>query len=197
MAAAMAILVSAGPMAVPAPPVPSGNDSPIRLDAIVTDRNDRPIRDLKLSDVEISDAGESRPVDGLVRQSGGNKRLVAIFLDEYHVQAGESTERTRAALMKFVDTELRPDDMVAIMKPLDPLNSIPLLNVGETMPGCRRSSRTLRTQRRLHTHHGVRAGLHEPRVGPTDASRAQIVSSALQSLAIRVATPVTAGSPWC
>src|SRR5260221_7831405 len=126
-AAALAILVSAGPRAAPAPLV---EPPPVRLDAIVTDRQDRPIRDLKVSDFQTTDAGESRPVDAIALQSGGDARLVAIFLDEYHVRAGESTERVRAGLAKFVDADLRPNDLVAIMKPLDSLSAIRLLNVG-------------------------------------------------------------------
>lgn len=66
----------------------------IHLDAIVTDRHERPIRDLRASDFELSDAGEQRAIDGVRLQSGGS-RLVAFFLDEYHVAPGESTLRAR------------------------------------------------------------------------------------------------------
>jgi len=104
---------------------------PVRMDAIVTDSKDRPIRDLKLTDFEVTDNGQARPVDDVALQSRPESRLVAIFLDEYHVQAGENTQRARAALAAFVDTSLRPGDLVAIMKPLDPLNTIRTLTVVE------------------------------------------------------------------
>jgi VWFA-related protein len=160
---------------------------PVRLDAIVTDSQDRPIRDLTLTDFEITDNGQTRPVDAVALQSSHDARLVAIFLDEYHVQAGDSTERARAALAKFVDTELRPGDLVAIMKPLDPLNTIQTLTVIE--------DRT-KLEAQIEAFTG-RKGDYTPTTafeqnfmsrasGPADASRAQIVSSALQSLAIRI-----------
>lgn len=182
IAPASALLVSAVLSA--APVVDSGT---IRLDVIVTDLKDRPIQDLKLADFEISDAGEMRTVDAVARHAGGSGRLVAIFLDEYHVQAGESTDRARAALARFIDDDLRPDDEVAIMKPLDPLNSIKLLRVAE-------DRQTLQAE---IEGFGGRKGNYTPTTpfernfmsrasGPADASRTQIVSSALQSLAIRI-----------
>src|SRR5207247_5446035 len=51
-------------------------------------------------------------------------RLFAILLDEYHVSAGVSTERARATLTRFVDRQLGPRDLVAVMKPLDSLFKI-------------------------------------------------------------------------
>ena len=53
-------------------------------------------------------------------------RLVAIYLDEYHITAGASADRAREALTAFVDRELGPRDLIAVMKPLDSLYSIRL-----------------------------------------------------------------------
>jgi VWFA-related protein len=159
----------------------------VRIDAIITDAKARPIRDLKRTDFEITDNGQARPVDDVTLQSSHDARLIAIFLDEYHVQAGESTQRARAALAKFVDAELRPGDLVAIMKPLDPLNTIQTLTVVE-------GRATLQAQIEAFTG---RKGDYTPTTpfeqnfmsrasAQADASRTQIVSSALQSLAIRI-----------
>ena len=58
---------------------PAPAPAPIRLDAIVTDRKDRPIRDLSASDFEIRDNGELRPIDSATLESGREGRLIAIF----------------------------------------------------------------------------------------------------------------------
>jgi len=180
--AAIAVLLSAIAAAAPVVEPP-----PVRMDVIVTDRKDQPIRDLKLTDFDVTDAGQSRPVDAVTLQSSKDPRVVAIFLDEYHVQAGESTRRARAALTKFLDTDLRPTDLVAIVKPLEPLNTIKLVPLAE-------GREKLQTQ--IDAFNG-RKGDFAPASdferefvsrapGPAAASRAQIVSSALQSLAMRV-----------
>jgi hypothetical protein len=133
--AALATLLSAGLMASPTSRTPvvglalrsaGPPESPpdtIRLDAIVTDRSDHPISDLKTSDFEISDNGQNRPVDSATLESGRDGRLIAIFLDDYHVEAADSA-RVRAALTQFVDSGLRPNDLVAVMKPLDSQKAI-------------------------------------------------------------------------
>lgn len=155
----------------------------IELDAVVTDRHQRPIRDLRVDDFVVSDSGEQRAIESVRLQSGGS-RVVAIFLDEYHVAAGDSTLRARAALTKFVDTELRADDLVAIMKPLDPLNAIQLTQDRRAIRqaiedfGGRKDDYTPRTP--FEENFMSRA----PRAA--DTSRAQVVSSALQALAVRL-----------
>ena len=55
---------------------------------------------------------------------GAGTRLIAMYLDEYHVSAGESTERVRAAVSRFIDEQVRPGDLLAVMKPLDHLTEI-------------------------------------------------------------------------
>src|SRR5215213_6567472 len=87
----------------------------ITLDVVVTDAKSRPITDLRAADLELSDAGESRTVDTVRLQAGGG-RSIGIFLDEFHVRAGEATVRARAALTQFVGT-LRDDDLVALVMP--------------------------------------------------------------------------------
>ena len=182
--AALAILLAGGLRAGPAADSPAPAPVPIRLDAIVTDRKDRPIRDLSASDFEIRDNGEPRPIDSATLESGREGRLIAIFLDDYHVQPGENTARARAALTQFVDSELRPNDLVAVMKPLDSLKAIQVTQDR----GALRSA--------IDAFEG-RKGDYAPRTpfeesfmsrapASADASRAQVVSSALQALALRI-----------
>jgi VWFA-related protein len=51
-------------------------------------------------------------------------RLMAIYLDEYHIAPGMDADRARDALIAFIDRELGPGDLVAVLKPLDSLLKI-------------------------------------------------------------------------
>ncbi|HYT74356.1 MAG TPA: VWA domain-containing protein, partial [Vicinamibacterales bacterium] len=52
-----------------------------------------------------------------------NVRLFVIFLDDYHVRRG-SDLAVRKPLIDFVQNQLAPQDMVAIMYPLTPVNAM-------------------------------------------------------------------------
>jgi VWFA-related protein len=187
--AALALLLSVGLRAGPPSAEPAVSHDvpaldPIRLDTIVTDAKARPIRDLTVADFQIIDAGETVPLESAVLQTGGDGRLVAIFLDEYHTQQGESTARARAAVTQFVDSALQANDLVAIMKPLDPLKTIQVTRNRELLHAA------------IDSFTG-RKGDYAPRTpfeetfmsrapATADASRAQVVSSALQTLALRI-----------
>jgi VWFA-related protein len=94
----------------------------VRLDAIVIDQHGRPILNLKASDFEVVESGVSQRIDA-VEQGGTGGRVVALVLDEFHVSAGSSSERVRGAARRFVD-ELRPSDLLVVLKPLDSLTDI-------------------------------------------------------------------------
>jgi VWFA-related protein len=156
----------------------------IQLDAIVTDAHDRPIRDLTRADFEITDKGEPRPIDTAVLNVRKDGRLIAIFADEYHIRAGDEEQRVRAAMSAFVDHELREGDELAIVKPLDSLGSIRLTHDREAFHAA------------IDAFHG-RSGDYAPRTEfeanyisrqpeAAEVSRNQIVSAALQALAVRI-----------
>jgi VWFA-related protein len=98
-------------------------DEPVSLDVVVLDAKSRPLQNLQPADFELIVSGETRSIDG-VRQHAGGPRVFGILLDEFHVRAGDPTERARNALLRFIDTQLRDGDVVAIVKPLDPLHAI-------------------------------------------------------------------------
>ena len=111
-------------------------------------------------------------------------RVIGIFLDDFHVRAGESTLRARAALNHLVDSLLRDDDMVALVRPLDPLHAITFTQ-----------DRAL-IRKVIATFEG-HAGDYTPRTEferdflsrdpkTAEATRAQVVSAALQSLSKRL-----------
>ncbi len=104
---------------------PAVEPPPIRLDAIITDRkaSSHPrsqAHPISKSAMPASPGRWTRSRCSPARTA----RLVAIFLDEYHVQAGDHTERARAALATVRRHGAAAQDLVAIMKPLDPLNAI-------------------------------------------------------------------------
>ena len=158
-------------------------DDAVVLDVVVTDAKSRPVQDLKAGEVELIDAGEARAVENIRRRAGGD-RIIGILLDDFHVRAGEATSRARAALARLVDTLLRDGDMVALVRPLDPLHAITFTQ-----------DRALIRQV-IQSFEG-HAGDYTPRSefernfmsrNPETAkeTRAQVVSAALQSLARRL-----------
>src|SRR5262245_48563094 len=101
----------------------------VTFDLIATDVRGRTVDDLKPADFDVAEdttplALESvRPVRAA---SADEPRYFAIFVDEYHVSGGANADRVRAALLQFVESELGPRDLVAVMKPLDSLFAIKL-----------------------------------------------------------------------
>src|SRR5262249_29155790 len=110
----------------PAPPIHAAH-----VDIVALDRTGRPALDLKASEVDLTEDGESRQVEAIPAFSDG-PRLFAIFVDEFHLTPGASTERARAAVTRLIDRELRPDDRLIVMKPLDSLLGIQFTNDRET-----------------------------------------------------------------
>jgi VWFA-related protein len=157
-------------------------DEPVTLDVVVTDARSRPVKNLQPADLELTDAGEARAVEAVQLNTGGG-RVIGIFLDEFHVRAGDATVRARAALTHLVDS-LRDGDMVALVKPLDPLHAITF-------------TRDHALIRQVIAAFEGHAGDYTPRTEfernfmsrhpkTAEATRAQVVSAALRSLAQRL-----------
>ncbi len=119
--AAIVAVAALGPQAVvrgePPPP------QQVTIDVIPVDARGRVLDDLKPGDFELKEEGTAQSLESarLVRDDA---RLLAIFLDEYHVSPGASTTRARAALRRFVDTHVSPRDIIIVFKPLDSLMTI-------------------------------------------------------------------------
>ena len=121
----------------------------VRVDVIVSDSKGQPVTDLAQTDFEILEDGKPQKIEQfrLVRVDGNprpgdlpprdiregsdlelelNKddvRLFVLFFDDYHVRLGNSVG-IREPLMRFIQTQLRPKDVVGIMYPLTPLDAI-------------------------------------------------------------------------
>ena len=121
----------------------------VRVDVIVTDKKAQPITDLKQADFEVVEDGKPQTieqftaikVDGNVRpgeppirdirnrddeETEAQKedvRIYAILFDDYHVRLSNSLS-IREPLTRFVQNQLRPKDMVAVMYPLTPVQDV-------------------------------------------------------------------------
>lgn len=110
----------------------------VRIDATVTDQRGRHVPDLGIRDFEVFQDGRRQristlayvPADdsslptsgaatppGIVRSPTANevRRTIAIVVDDLGLSF-ESTYRVRETLRKFVDREVRPGDLVAILR---------------------------------------------------------------------------------
>ena len=116
---------------------------------IVSDKNGNPILDLKPEEFSVSEDGKAQkieqfsvvkidPLDQIEGPSNGpirtqqdeqreaarpEVRLFTILLDDYHVRRGNDMA-VRKPLIDFIQNQLAPADMVAIMYPMTPVNDI-------------------------------------------------------------------------
>ena len=121
----------------------------VRVDAIVTDKQGNPIDDLKQTDFEVLEDGKPQAIESFrfVKVDGSapvetvspirsradeeraaaseDARIFVFFLDDYHVRLGNSMA-ARKPLVEFVQNNLAPGDLVAIMYPLSPLDTVAL-----------------------------------------------------------------------
>src|SRR5437868_991662 len=116
----------------------------VQVDAVVTDKNGKPVTDLKPEEVEIFEDGhkqkithftfnltESVPTERVAKSAATDKtappiptsrlrpedikRTIAIVVDDLGLSF-ESTYYVRRALRKFVDEQMQPGDLVAIIR---------------------------------------------------------------------------------
>lgn len=150
----------------------------VRISAIVTDRQGKSVAGLTLKDFELREDGVVQKLVS-VEPRRPQPRGLAILLDEFHVDAAASAP-IREAVARFIDERLRTDDTAVVLKPLDPLTSIRL------------SADRARLHAAVAGFEG-RKGNREPRnlleeetmgraPALVDASRAQVVLSALRAL---------------
>jgi VWFA-related protein len=153
----------------------------VSLPLFVTDIHGQSIRNLKAPDIEIDEGGVRQKVASIAFR-GGSLRRVALFLDEYHVSPGVATERARAAVARFVERYLGPEDAVIVMKPLDsraataPVSSMELVH---------RSVAAFDGRLRLYAPRGEFEAEYMSTAPPmADLQRAQVVRAAMESLAV-------------
>ena len=198
------------PAATTAVASPDPGSRTIRVDAIVTDKHGAPIAQLLPQDFTVLENGVEQKIDRVewrtntppavgpiappseIRNDEDERRaakepgtrLVAIYLDEYHVSAGPSTERVRVAVSRFIDEQIRPGDLLVVMKPLDHLTEI---RFTRDRDAARQSVSSFTGRRNDYT---PRNTFEEQYLGKSPAAaraaRAQIVMSGLRALATRM-----------
>ena len=121
----------------------------VRVDVIVNDKKGEPVTDLAATDFEVLEDGIPQTIEQfrLIRVDGNpppgappprelrnrfdeetelardDVRLFVLFLDDYHVRKGNSLS-IKEPLVRFVQTQLRPNDVIGIMYPLTPVDGV-------------------------------------------------------------------------
>jgi VWFA-related protein len=96
----------------------------VRIDAVVTDRQGRPIRDLRPSDFHVRVNGAVQAITADDARRARPSRVFAFLLDEFHVAPGAASDDVRNAVVRFIDRQMRPGDRAVVVKPLDPLTDL-------------------------------------------------------------------------
>src|SRR5262245_1143531 len=168
------------------------------LDVVVEDSRGKAIDTLKPSDFTVTEQSRAIAVESVrfvrAEPNGASAvpasarlsdtsdvpgRVIAIYLDEFHVAPGPAADRARAALIRLVSTE--PGDQVIVLKSLESLLDI-------TPVSDRRDA-----VQKLESFN-PRRGDYEPRTSfernfiagtpaRVDSARAQIATSSLEALA--------------
>jgi VWFA-related protein len=123
----------------------------VRVDVIVTDRKQQPVMDLRQADFEVFEDGKPQTIEQfrLIRIDGNpapgelppreirsladqeneaardDVRMFVFFLDDYHTRLGSALS-VRDPLIRFIQTNLGPNDLVGIMYPLTPVADVSL-----------------------------------------------------------------------
>ena len=131
------------------PPVIRRGINYVSVDVIVTDKDGNPVVDLTQNDFSVTEDGKPQTVDTFsivkldaiaMAESGPPKqirddldeereaarpdvRLFVILLDDYHVQRGNDLS-VKKPLIEFLENQVAPADMVAIMYPLTPITDL-------------------------------------------------------------------------
>jgi VWFA-related protein len=118
------LLAQSPPASSAPPPIVRVEVNLVQVDAVVTDRHGRQVTDLKAGDFEVLEDKKPRPIIGVnyVRNasmqpanSAAAKTTIAILVDDLNLSF-ESVAYLRKSLTKFVNTQLRPGDEVAILR---------------------------------------------------------------------------------
>ncbi len=136
-----------GDQAQPAQPTFRANINLVRVDVIVTDKKGAPVDTLKQADFQVFEDGKPQDIETFklfkidaitsttparpIRTSFDEEseaqrddvRLFAFFLDDYHVRRGNAMF-ARGKMAAFVRDQVAPQDMVSIMYPLQPTDTV-------------------------------------------------------------------------
>jgi VWFA-related protein len=132
----------------------------VRVDVIVSDNKGNPVPDLRQEDFEVTEDGKpqtiqtfklininenakevqqpprqiSNPIIEQTEAARDDVRVLAVFLDDYHVRL-ENSMRAREPIARFIETQLQPADMAGIMYPLWPISDVMLTRDRKSIAG--------------------------------------------------------------
>jgi VWFA-related protein len=184
----------------------------VRVDVTVTGRDAQPVADLTADDFQVREDGLPQTIQSFqfLRLTGTlapgddtslairspehaaqeaareDVRLMVIFLDDYHLRYGPQFDaRLKQMLRGFIQAEMRPTDLFAVMGPLTPLSDLRLTRDKQVL-----FERIDRVQGRLGGFVPPRSVLEESHLRLSEAGRAriraQITLSALESLVVHL-----------
>jgi VWFA-related protein len=130
------------------PPIRTGINY-VRVDAIVTDKQGNPVLDLKPEEFLISEDNKAQKIESFsvvkidatsqmnaplptqirttsdeeIEAAKPDVRLFVLLLDDYHVRRGNDMS-VRKPIIDFIQNQLAPADMVALMYPLTPVSEL-------------------------------------------------------------------------
>jgi VWFA-related protein len=133
----------------PQPPRIRSGINYIRVDIIVSDKTGKPVLDLKQDEFKIKEDGKPQSIESfqivevnpMTQTEKGpiseirsiydeereaqkpDVRLFLILLDDYHVRRGNDLS-VKKPLIDFIENQIGPADMVAIMYPLTPITDL-------------------------------------------------------------------------
>ncbi|MCX6551798.1 MAG: VWA domain-containing protein, partial [Acidobacteria bacterium] len=191
------------------PPVFRVGVNAVRVDVIITDKQGQPVADLTQADFEVYEDGKLQTIDlfKLVSSDGNvapgaeparpirsehdqeveaardDVRLFVIFLDDYHVRR-ISAMRVRDTLVQFVQTQLGPLDMVAIMYPLMSVNQLTFTREQTSLVGALRAFEGRKFDYRARNAFEEQYANYPSQV--VETVRNQVTMTALRGAAVRM-----------
>jgi len=111
-------------------------------------------------------------------------RVIGLYLDEFHISSGPSSDRVRESVLRFLDDQVRPMDLLIVMKPLDSVTNV---RFSRDRAEARKAIETFKGRKDDYT---PRTAFEEEYMGRSPeavrAARAQIVLSGLRAVASRI-----------
>jgi VWFA-related protein len=158
--------------------------TPVRVTAVVTNSRGEPLSGLRAGDFQITVDGTTRAVDAIeFRTDQPKPRAFGLLLDEFHVDAA-NTDAVRTVLTRFLESSLRPGDVILVFRPLDSLMSLqPTTDVPAVL-------KTVASFSGRKGDYAARTAFEQKYLAQAPnavaAARAQIVSSGLREVASRL-----------
>ncbi len=181
----------------------------VRVDVTVIDRQGNPVNSLTADDFEVQEDGVRQAIQTFkyVEASGqrpegddrsltitsrydvemeaarDDVRVVVIFWDEYYIDRMASAIRARRFLTSFVESEVAPLDLVAIVDEYTPADAIPFTRSRTALVD---QIRHLKGRRGVYTPPRNAAEEGHLAMGNIERLRTEVTVSALESIAVRL-----------